>query len=94
MILPQKWADSFGEEKTATTSIDGVKELLSTEGPIENLDPSLSARWEVLLERESGFSTSVEQDIYLTLKYYNQDPMGLKAKYPRHYELLIRLIGA
>jgi hypothetical protein len=46
-----------------------------------------------MLEREPGFAPDVETDIARTVEYYKADPEGLRALYPRHYDLLAILLN-
>ena len=92
MIVPDTWAEEFGEEKTIDTSIEAVDELLHTYNA-SAIPQNVIDRWEVMQEREPGFYPDVERDLAETVKIYNDNPELLKKEYPRHYALLIKLLG-
>ena len=92
MIVPDRWAQDFGEDKVMDTSIDKIATLL--QAVPQPLPINIRARWEVMQETEPGFSTDAETDIAETVRMFNQDPDGLRVNYPKHYKLLTQIIGS
>jgi hypothetical protein len=85
-IVPVEWAGDFGDTKTVDTSIQKVQEI------IEPFQDNLLLRWEVLMEKEVGFSDNPAEDLTKTMQLYNLSQNELAEKFPRRYALIQKIL--
>lgn len=91
VVAPADWADDFGQT-TIDTSIPKITGLLDEVVP-DVLPMPVMSKWEVMLEKESAIAGTMGADLAETVRLYKEDPEALKAKYPKHYKLLLLLLG-